>query len=137
MEKIIIETLVSAELVKVWDCWTLPEHIVNWNFASSDWHCPKASNDLRQDGKFSYTMAAKDGSVSFDFEGQYTEVILQQHIAYSLADGRQVQVDFIAEGDATKVIETFDPEHVNPAAMQQAGWQAILDNFKKHVENEH
>ncbi len=132
--KITVETLVSASTEKVWNCFTKPEHIVKWNFASDDWHCPKASNDLKVGGKFSSTMASKDGKMSFDFEGVYSEVKPQQHLAYGLADGRSVQVDFIAEGNQTRVVETFDAETENPLDMQKAGWQAILDNFKKHVE---
>jgi uncharacterized protein YndB with AHSA1/START domain len=132
--KITVETLVSAEPEKVWNCFTQPHHIVNWNFASDDWHCPKASNDLKAGGTFSYTMASKDGKMSFDFEGVYSAVKPQQHLAYGLADGRTVQVDFIAEGHHTLVVETFDAETENPLDMQKAGWKAILDNFKQHVE---
>ncbi|MBL7901040.1 MAG: SRPBCC family protein [Bacteroidia bacterium] len=132
--KISVETLVSASTEKVWNCFTQPEHIVKWNFASDDWHCPKASNDLRAGGKFSSTMASKDGKMRFDFEGVYSEVKPQKHLAYGMADGRTVQVDFITEGNQTRVVETFDAETENPLDMQRAGWQAILDNFKKHVE---
>jgi uncharacterized protein YndB with AHSA1/START domain len=134
--KITVETLVSAKPEKVWNCFTQAEHIVKWNFASDDWHCPKADNDLKVGGKFSSTMASKDGKMSFDFEGVYSEVSLHKHIAYGLADGRTVQVNFISEGTNTRVIETFDAETENPLDMQKAGWQAILDNFKKHVEQE-
>ncbi len=134
--KLTVETLVSAPPQKVWDCFTQPEHIVKWNFASDDWHCPKASNDLKVGGKFSSTMASKDGKISFDFEGVYSAVSIYKHMAYGLADGRTVQVDFIVEGKNTRVVETFDAENQNPLDMQKGGWQAILDNFKKHVEQE-
>ncbi len=132
--KITVETLVSADLQKVWDCFTKPEHIVKWSFASDDWHCPKASNDIRTGGKFASTMASKDGKMSFEFEGVYSEVVPLRRIVYSMADGRTVQVDFIAEGKNTRVVETFDAENENPIEMQRGGWQAILDNFKKHTE---
>lgn len=132
--KITVETLVSAKPQKVWDCFTQPEHIVKWNFASDDWHCPKASNDLKVGGKFSSTMASKDGKMQFDFEGIYTEVIPLKRITYNLADGRTVKVEFIDEGHITRVVETFDAENENPLDMQKAGWQAIMDNFKNHVE---
>lgn len=132
--KITVETLVSAKPQKVWDCFTQPEHIVKWNFASDDWHCQKASNDLKVGGKFSSTMASKDGKMQFDFDGIYTEVIPLKRIAYNLADGRTVKVEFIAEGHITRVVETFDAENENPLDMQKAGWQAIMDNFKNHVE---
>ena len=132
--KITVQTTVAAPVAKTWQCYTEPVHIVNWNFAIDTWHCPKAENDLRAGGKFSYTMAAKDGSFSFDFEGVYDEVSLHKKISYTMADGRQAEVLFEANGNETSVTTTFDPEDMNPLEMQQGGWQAILDNFKKHTE---
>jgi uncharacterized protein YndB with AHSA1/START domain len=135
MEKIRVETLVNADLKKVWEYFTTPEHVMNWNFASSDWHCPAASNNLVTGGSFSYTMAAKDGSFSFDFAGVYDEVIEKEQFTYSMADGRQVQVIFEEQDGGVLVIEIFDPESENPVEMQQAGWQMILDNFRKYTES--
>ncbi|MFI0429513.1 SRPBCC family protein [Mariniflexile sp. HMF6888] len=132
--KITVEIVVNTDLQKVWNFWTKPEHIVNWNFASDDWHCPKATNDLRVGGKFSATMASKDGAMSFDFEGVYDEVIELKRIAYAMVDGRQVLVTFEKHGNATTVTEVFDPENQNPLEMQENGWQAILNNFKVYVE---
>ncbi len=132
--KITVETLVMADIAKVWNAWTGPEHVTHWNFASDDWHCPKARNDLREGGKFNFTMASKDGKMSFDFEGIYAEVINHKKIAYSMADGRQVSVQFLTLGKETKVTEQFDPENENSEELQRSGWQAILDNFKKYVE---
>jgi len=137
MEKsapISIETTVNASIEKVWHYWSAPEHIKQWTFASSDWHVTYADNDLRKDGTFKTTMAAKDGSFGFDFEGVYTAVDVHKYIAYSLADGRNVQISFDFNGEQTKVTETFDPETQNPVEMQRAGWQSILDNFKKYAE---
>ena len=131
---ITVETVVKAPIEKVWKYWSAPEHITKWCQASDDWHAPKAENDLRVDGKFSTTMAAKDGSVSFDFGGVYTNVEKYKTIEYVMDDGRKVQVQFSSQGDDTKVTETFDPENTNPIEMQRGGWQAILDSFKKHVE---
>jgi uncharacterized protein YndB with AHSA1/START domain len=131
---ITVKTIVKAPIEKVWKYWSAPEHITKWCQASDDWHAPKAENDLRVDGKFSTTMAAKDGSVSFDFGGIYTNVEKYKTIEYAMDDGRKVQIQFSSEGDETKVTETFDPENTNPIEMQRGGWQAILDNFKKHVE---
>jgi uncharacterized protein YndB with AHSA1/START domain len=79
-------------------------------------------------------MAAKDGSFSFDFEGVYEKVIPHQLIEYGMSDGRKVKVVFEQKGDAVHVLESFDAENINPVEMQQAGWQAILNNFKKHAE---
>ena len=134
MNIIIIEVVIQAGREKVWNYWTLPEHITVWNHASDDWECPRAENNLTVGGVFSATMAAKDGSFSFDFAGTYTEIVPFEKIAYTFGD-RKAVVTFIALSDTeTKVIEEFDPETENPIAQQQAGWQAILNNFKQHVE---
>lgn len=131
---ITVENTVNAPAGKVWKFWTGPEHIVNWNNASDDWHTPHAENDLRVGGKFKSTMAAKDGSFSFDFEGTYSKIEKNKAIEYTMPDGRNVKIAFEDQGDKTRVMETFDPEGTNPVDMQRAGWQAILDNFKKYTE---
>ena len=131
---ITVEALINAPIEKVWEFWTKPEHIMVWNAASDDWHTPSATNDLRTGGKFTSRMEAKDGSFGFDFEGIYDEVKHLELIKYGMADGRKVQVEFIKEGNLTQIIEKFDPESVNPVDMQKAGWQAILNNFKKYIE---
>src|SRR5688572_30055023 len=131
---ITVQTTVEAPVEKVWNSWTKPEHITQWNNASDDWHTPKASNDLRVGGKFSATMAARDGSASFDFEGVYSNVKNNQLIEYAMSDGRTVKVVFEGTGSKTRVTETFDAENENPIEMQRGGWQAILDNFKKYTE---
>lgn len=133
-DTILVETVVSASLEKVWESWTTPSHIMNWNNASEDWHTPAASNDLKVSGKFTYTMAAKDGSFSFDFGGVYTVVVEKELIAYTLEDGRKVRIEFMQLDNVIKVVELFEPESENPFEMQRAGWQAILDNFKKYTE---
>lgn len=132
---ITIQATVNAPVEKVWKYWNEPDHITQWAFASPDWHAPKAENDLRVDGKFSTTMAAKDGSVSFDFAGIYTKVEKHNSIEYTMADGRKVKISFTAEGNQTKVVETFEPENENPEDMQRDGWQAILNNFRKYTES--
>ena len=132
--RITIETTVHAPVEKVWSCWTEPEHIMQWNAASPDWHTPRATNDLREGGKFTSRMEAKDGSAGFDFEGVYSKVEPLAHIVYAMSDGRAVDVRFEARGDDTHVIESFDPESENSLEMQRQGWQSILDNFKKHTE---
>jgi len=133
--KITIESIISADVKKVWNYHTKPEHITKWNFASDDWHCPKAENDLRVGGKFKSRMEAKDGSFGFDFEAIYDEVTDFKKIAYTMPDGRHVSTDFENVGSKTKVTTTFDAEKENPVDMQRTGWQAILDNFKKYVES--
>jgi len=132
--EITIEATVNTDRKKVWDFYTKPEHITQWNFARDSWQCPKAENDLRVGGRYTARMEAKDGSFGFDFGGVYTEVIDQQKMTYVLGDGRKVSVDFKDLSTATKVITTFDAETQNPIEMQQQGWQAILNNFKKYVE---
>jgi uncharacterized protein YndB with AHSA1/START domain len=133
--KITVQTIVNASIEKVWQFWTTPAHIMQWCNASSDWHAPYADNDLRIDGRFKTTMAAKDGSMSFDFEGTYTNIETYNSIEYKMDDERAVKIDFIDNGNSTHIVETFDPESINPLEMQEAGWQAILDNFKKYTEN--
>ena len=132
---ITLEATVNAPVEKVWKYWNEPKHITQWAFASPDWHAPKAENDLRLNGTFSTTMAAKDGSFSFEFGGVYTQVESHKTIEYTIRDGRKVQIYFISEGNQTKIIETFEPESQNPEEMQRGGWQAILDNFKAYTEN--
>jgi len=134
-KKIIVETTVQAPVEKVWEYWTEPTHITKWNTASEEWHTPFAENDLQVGGKFLSRMEAKDGSFGFDFGGVYDDVRLNEGIAYTLEDGRKVTINFIRQGNETKVIETFDAESTNPIEMQEAGWQAILDNFKKYINN--
>lgn len=132
---ITIETTVQAPVEKVWRLWTEAAHIQNWNNASDDWHTPKAVNDLRVGGNFVFTMAAKDGSFSFDFNGVYDEVVENRRIAYTIADGRKVVVTFDpTAADGVRVVETFEAENIHSLEMQQAGWQAILDNFKKYTD---
>lgn len=134
-QSITVETLVNAPVEKAWRFFSEPEHIKQWAFASEDWHAPYADNDLRKDGKFKTTMAAKDGSFSFDFEGVYTKVVPNKTFEYAMADGRKVKVDFESDGNNTRIRETFDPETQNPIDMQRAGWQAILENYRRHVES--
>jgi len=132
---ITVQCIVDAPLETVWDFWTNPQHITEWNNASEDWHTPFAENDLRKGGKFKFTMASKDGIMSFDFEGEYTEVAHHSLIEYQIADGRKVSVYFVGLENGVEIIESFEPENQNPEEMQRAGWQAILDNFKRYVES--
>lgn len=134
--KIKIESTVNAPITKVWTYWTSPAHIVAWNHASDDWHTTRAENDLQVGGKFLSRMEAKDGSFGFDFEGVYSEVILSEKISYGLADGRQVTTIFRSNGESTTLTTVFDAETQNTIELQQGGWQAILNNFKKHVETQ-
>jgi uncharacterized protein YndB with AHSA1/START domain len=133
-QTITVETTIQAPVEKVWQYWSAPEHITKWNQASEDWHSPRAENDLRTGGRFSTRMEAKDGSFGFDFGGVYDEVKEHEVIDYTMEDGRKVNVRFSSTGNQTKVVETFDAENTHPVDMQRAGWQAILDNFKKYVE---
>lgn len=132
--EITVMTTVDAPVKKVWDYWNNPEHIVNWSYASEEWHTPKAQNDLRTGGVFSSRMEAKDGSMGFDFGGTYDAVDTYRYIEYTLGDGRKVKITFTSQGDQTNIVETFEAEDQNPHEMQQAGWQAILNNFKKYTE---
>lgn len=130
-----IQAEVNAPLSKAWEVYTSPEYIMQWNFASDEWHCPSAENDLSTGGRFNYRMEAKDESFGFDFEGEYIDVQELQSIAYKLDDGRAVHVRFSGTGDTTHVEVVFDIEDENTAEMQRHGWQMILDNFKKCAES--
>lgn len=132
--QITVETTVNAPVEKVWDYWTGPRHITQWNNASDDWHTPRAENDLRVGGKFVARMEARDGSMGFDFGGEYTQVKEHVLIESILGDGRRVRVNFSPADKGTRVVETFEAEDTHPIEMQRGGWQAILDNFKKYTE---
>jgi uncharacterized protein YndB with AHSA1/START domain len=134
--KITVETVVQADLNRVWAAWNNPEDIKQWNAASADWHTPRSSVDLREGGKFVSRMEAKDGTEGFDFEGTYTRIVPRQLIEYRMSDGREVSVEFAERAGATLVRETFDAETQNAPELQRQGWQAILDNFAKHVRRD-
>lgn len=133
-KKIKIETIVKKPIDQVWEKWTLPQHIMEWNNASEDWYTPSAENDLTVGGHFNYKMAARDGSYSFDFSCIYDNIVFGKKIAYTLGDGRKVVIEFTELDEGVKVMETFDAEETNAIEMQRAGWQAILDNFKRYAE---
>lgn len=132
--KITISETIAANIHKTWDFFTKPEHITKWNFASDDWHCPEAENNLKPGGCYHARMEAKDGSFGFDFEAVYDEVVDQQKIIYTMTDSRQATTLFEKIDGKTKVTTTFEAETENPVDMQRDGWQAILNNFKKYVE---
>lgn len=131
---ITVEASINAPIEKVWKLWSSPEHITQWCSASDGWHTPRAENDLRTGGKFLSRMEAKDGSFGFDFGGVYDEVKTNERIAYTMGDGRKVNITFTSAGNTTKVVETFEAESENPIEMQHGGWLAILNNFKKYTE---
>lgn len=132
--KITINTVIVAGIQKVWDYYNSPEHITKWNHASDDWHCPKAENDMKIGGTYLARMEAKDGSFGFDFKAIYDEIIPMAKVAYTLEDERKVVTTFEKQGEQTKVTTVFDAEGMNPIDMQKAGWQAILNNFKRYTE---
>lgn len=133
---ITVEATINAPVETVWECWTKPEHVTQWNHASDDWHSPKGTNDLRKGGKFVFRMEAKDKSVGFDFGGTYTKVLEHKQIDYTMEDDRKVSVTFEDHDGHTHVTETFDAESENSPEMQREGWQSILDNFKKYTESQ-
>ena len=134
--KITVETKIAAPIDDVWRAWTTPDDIIQWNAASDDWHTTRATVDLRDGGSFSSRMEAKDGSMGFDFAGVYTRVVHHQAIECSFG-GRELLVAFSDGADGVTVRETFDAESTHPAGQQRDGWQAILNNFKRHVERGH
>ena len=131
--KITVETTIRVPLATVWMAYTTPEHIVQWNAASDDWHTTQSSVDLRVGGKFSSRMEAKDGSVGFDFAGTYTNVVPNSLLEYSFGD-RNARIDFNETATGVHVKVSFDSEETHSIEQQREGWQAILNNFQRHVE---
>jgi len=132
---ITVQNTIDASIDKVWNFWILPEHIQNWNYPFDEWHTPHAENDLQVKGKFKYKMAAKDKRESFDFEGEYTKVEKFKLIEYKLLDDRTGSVLFENYGDKVKITEVFEPTKNDSESMQKNWCQAVIDNFKKYVEN--
>jgi uncharacterized protein YndB with AHSA1/START domain len=131
--RIIVETNVAAPIEDVWRAYTTPDDIKQWNAASDDWHTTAATVDLREGGAFSSRMEAKDGSMGFDFAGTYTKVVEHKLIEYAFGD-RKAEVEFVPGPDGVRVSVTFDSESTHSIEQQRSGWQAILDNFARHVE---
>ncbi len=131
--KLTVEAFVKAPMEDVWNAWTTPADITQWNAASDDWHTPRAAVDLRVGGAFSSRMEAKDGSMGFDFAGTYTRIVEHELIESSFGD-RTMQVRFTEGHDGVTVTETFDAESTNSPEQQRQGWQAILSRFARHVE---
>ena len=132
---IAVQKTINSSIDKVWDLWTSPEHIMNWNVPFADWHTPFAENDLKVGGKFKFTMAAKDGSDGFDFEGTYTKIQKFSLIEYKLTDNRTANVRFEDNGSEVKLTETFEPETTNSEEMQEQFCRAVIQNFKSYAEN--
>lgn len=132
---ITVQATIKGNAEKVYFLFNDPKAIVQWNSGHPDWHTPTSGNDLRIGGKFKARMEAKDGSLGFDFEGIYTNVIENELLEYNIADGRKVKVSFEPAGDTVVVTETFEMENTHSEEMQRAGWQGILDNFKAYVES--
>jgi len=132
--KITVSADIQSDVKKVWDYYTNPIHIVNWNFADPSWHCPSATNDMKVGGTYNARMEAKDGSFGFNFEAIYSEIIPEKSFTYGFG-GRTAIVNFTSNGETTNVEVIFDPEEINPIEMQQAGWQMILNNFKSYTES--
>ncbi|MEN9511678.1 MAG: hypothetical protein RLZZ370_1497 [Bacteroidota bacterium] len=133
LDKITVEALIAADKKKVWHMYTDPKHITGWNFADPSWHCPAASNDLSIGGVYCARMEARDGSFGFDFEARYTSINPEESFTYTFGE-RTATVTFHEQDGFTAVRVVFDPETENPVALQQQGWQAILNNFKAYAE---
>ena len=133
MDKIKVQATILADKQKVWDYYTSPKHIIQWNFADPSWHCPTASNDMKIGGRYIARMEAKDGSFGFDFDATYTEIKIGESFSYEFG-GRYATMEFKEQNGQTELTITFDPETENSIDLQRQGWQSILDNFKKYTE---
>lgn len=134
MKRVTVEAFINLPINQIWKFWTEAKHVQGWNFASPDWHCPIATNNLNVGGEFHYTMAAKDGSASFDFWGVYQKIEKEKFLDILLGDGRKMSVSFKETDNGNQIIENFEPENENPIELQQEGWQRILNNFKGYCE---
>jgi uncharacterized protein YndB with AHSA1/START domain len=132
---ITVEVTVNKPIESVWQDWARPADIMQWNIPFDDWHSPRVENDLKPGGSFLFRMEAKDGSVGFDHSGKYDKVINNQLIEYTGTDGRKSVIEFISKGDTTTIVETFEPEPINPLEMQKDFCQSVLNNFKKYTES--
>ena len=133
--EIIVEVEVLADVKRVWEILTEPKHIINWNFASDDWFCPKAEINLTIGEKFNYRMEAKDGSFGFDFWGTFTEIEISKKLFSVLGDGRKLEIILEEKNGITTIIEKFETEDENSVELQREGWQAILNNLKKYADS--
>lgn len=129
-----VQTIINAPIAKVWELWTLPEHIVKWNYPSEDWQTTDAENDLKINGKFKYSMKTKDKSIGFDFEGIYTDVKVFSLIEYKLFDNRTGTIHFKDNNNSVKLTEVFEPNIQDSEDMQKEWCQAVIHNFKSYVE---
>lgn len=134
-QQITIKTTIDAPVERVWEAYTTPADITRWNFASDEWCCPSAEADLKVGGAYKARMEAKDGSLGFDFEAIYDEVEPNKALTLVMTDGRKARTTFVTTENGTEVTTVFDAEDQNSIAMQRDGWQAILNNFKRHAEN--
>ena len=133
---ILVETTVNTSLDTAWQVWTSPSQITNWYYASPEWCCIAAVNNVEVGGKFNWRMEARDKSMGFDFIGFYTEVKPKELLQFELSDGRKVRVEFTLINELqTQIQEYFEPETTNPVEMQKAGWQAIINQFKSYIES--
>lgn len=130
-----VQARLNCDLARAWSAYTDPQAIVQWNFAAPEWHCPRAENDLRVGGRTRSRMEARDGSMGFDFEGTYTEVVPMVRLAFALGEHRQVLVSFRESDGAVDVTVRFTPDAAYPAEHQLGGWQAILNNYKAFAES--
>lgn len=131
-----VSASINLDTEKVWDFYTEPEHIKKWNFASDDWHCPFAENELKVGGRYIARMEAKDGSFGFDYEAVYSAISPLKSIVYKLTDGRMVKISFSSKESSVDLSIDFEPEETNTHARQKEGWQAILNNFKLYAEQQ-
>lgn len=134
-ERFTISAHINKDIESCFKIYHTPEHIRNWNFASDDWECPRASSEFKVGGRFNYYMQAKDQSVGFDFTGTFDIIKTPELISYHLDDNRQVEIHFKKQGNQTHITVLIDAETENSLALQKRGWQSILNNYKKYVES--
>jgi uncharacterized protein YndB with AHSA1/START domain len=133
--RIEVQQTIELNMAQTWELLVVPNHLQNWYFAHESWHVPYATVDLKVGGEFHIQMEAKDQSEGFDFWGTYHTIEPYAFIECVLGDGRYMSIQLRQDRQKTQVIQTFEIEFDNDVALQQAGWQAILDQLKEYSKS--
>lgn len=134
MTMVTFSQTISATPERTYDALLSPDDLMQWHRASEDWTTPHASTDPQVGGRFSIGFGDPTGEHTFDFTGAYTELNRPHRIAYTIDDGRKVEIDFADAGDGkTLVTWSFEPENEFPPEMQREGWSAQLANLETYL----
>ena len=134
---ITIERTIKAPIERVFDAFITPDDLVKWHSAGGGWTTPHAIIDAQPGGKFNIGYQDPNGEFNFDFTGTYTEIDRPNKIAYTIDDGRKVEINFEEVGEnQTHVRWEFEMESENPEEMQRAGWNQQLVHLGQLLDTE-